>query len=174
MTGGHTRGVHGEIGIRRPRGGGPTAQQESQRIHGLRRALVTHRSRLHSTRKIRRDDVDGQPSLEHLIERGDLPGELRGPELTTTHGQQETNPSGQRGHASGEGRGVDAERVSRRQKDVVVPERLGPQHDVATMRPRTEQVGVDDAELLVIVVAQRREPTDLAPRRHGNGTPSLA
>ena len=65
------------------------------------------------------------------------------------------------GDGGGEGGGVDAQLVARRQQHVVEPEPVGGLHDVAAVRPRAGERRVGDAEELVVVVAQG------ATRTHG-------
>ena len=98
---------------------------------------------------------------------GELAGELGRPHLAAPHGEQQLDPLGDRRDPAGERHPVDAERVSRRQQHVVEPVGLRCRHDVTAVRPRRPKCGVGYAEVLVVVVTQRREPGDLrtaAPR----------
>ena len=69
---------------------------------------------------------------------------------------------------------VDPELVARWQEDVVEAIAVGRLDDVAAMVPRALQLGVRDAEELVVVVAQGAEPADFHGGAHGSGTPSLS
>ena len=69
------------------------------------------------------------------------------------------DPGELRRHAAGERQAVDPERITRRQQDVVEARALGREHDVTTVRVRRSKLRIGDAEKLVVVVAQRREPS---------------
>src|SRR5580693_7700735 len=103
---------------------------------------------------------------EHLIDRGELPGELRGPHLTHPHGDQELHPAQQRGDPGGERYRVDPHRVAGGQQQVVVSGLLRAERDIAAVFPARLQPAVRHAEKLVVVVTQRGKPGDLTA--HGS------
>ncbi len=86
---------------------------------------------------------------------------------------------GVRSDRRSERRGVDAERVARREQYVVEAVAVGGANDVRAVLPGTGERRVGDAEELVVVVAQCAEPRDLGDvgsvdGAHGSGTPSEA
>lgn len=83
---------------------------------------------------------------------------------------EQPNVARQRRHRRGKGRRVDAKRVTRGQQDVIVTRRFGLQDDVAAMFETGAQQRIGDAEKLVVVVAQRREPAYLT-WGHGSFSP---
>ena len=162
-----------ELAVMVDRGPG---EQRAQDRHHLERAGVAGVAGELRAGQVRADDVDRQAAVEHLVEAGELAGELRRPHLATADGQQQLDPLGDRCDPAGERHPVDAERVPRRQQHVVEPVGLGRGHDVTAVRPRRPQCGVGHAEVLVVVVAQRREPGDLRTARssHGIASPRAA
>ena len=109
-------------------------------------------------RHVRADDVDRQAPLGHLVDGGELTSELREPHLPDPHGEQQVDLFGVGGDRRGKRGRVDPELVARWQEDVVEAIAVGGLDDVTAMVPRALQLGVRDAEELVVVVAQGTEP----------------
>lgn len=58
---------------------------------------------------------------------------LRRPRLTDPHRHKQANAPRERGGRGGKRGGIKAERVARRQQDIIKPARLGGEHDIAAM-----------------------------------------
>ena len=144
--------------------------------HHLEGASVTRRPVECFTGDLGRDDVHRQSSTECLVQRRQLTGELGRPGFTAAHRDEKPHARSERRDRRRERRRVDAEFVTRGQEDVVEASALGLENDVAAVFPAAAQIGVHDAQLFVVVVAQCAEPRKLCRGRriHGSGAPSLA
>ena len=149
-------------------------EELAQDGHGFHGAGVARGGGQGFAGEIRRDDVDGEPAAEDLIDGGDLAGELGQPHLADAHRHQQTDAAHLGGDGGGKRCGVKTERIARGEEDVVKPACFGLQHDVPAMLPGGLQLRVRLTEELVIVVAQRREPADFAGTAHGSRSPRAA
>ena len=146
-------------------------------VHHFERAAITRRRIENFARHFGRDDVHGESTVERLMQCGELTRKLRRPHFATTHCYEQFDVAGDGSNRRCERNRVDAEGIPRRKENVVEPALFSFKHDVAAMIPTTAQVFAHNAELFVVVVAQRTEPRDFGGwqlLRHGKGTPSLA
>ncbi len=140
--------------------------------HRLDRAGVARRGGHRFARHVGGDDVDLQSATRHPVDRGDLARELRWPGFADAHRHQQIDPARRGGDRSGEGGGVDAQRITGRQQHIVEPAGFRLHDDVAAMLPARPELRVGHAEEFIIVVAQGGEPADLARRTRGHGSRS--
>jgi hypothetical protein len=133
-------------------------EQVPQNLYDLQGAAVPGSRFQALAGQVGGDDIDRQAPVEQLIDRGELPSELRRPHLPHPHRDQQLHPAQQRGDPGGERDRVDAHRVARRQQQVVVSGLFRAERDVAAVFPARLQPAIRHAEKLVIVVAQRGKP----------------
>ena len=152
-------------------------QQCAEDLHPLQRPLVPRGRFERLPRDVGGDDVDGQATVQHLVDGGQLPGQLWNPHLAHAHGAQQLHVADLGGDRAGEGDGVDSQLIAGRQQDVVVAGPVRRQGDVAAVFVAGLQRRIRLSEELVIVVAQGAEPGNLHRRRrvadgrHGSGAP---
>ena len=147
-------------------------QQGFQDGHGLRRAAVA-RGRCQSlARHVGGDDVDGQPPAENPVKRGNLPGKLWRPGFTNADRHQQPDAFHQRCNGGGKNRGIDAQRISGGQQDIVEATAVSGHHDIAAMLPARFEHRVGHAEKLIVIITQRGKPADF--NGHGNLSPRAA
>ena len=133
--------------------------------------------------KVRRDDVDGEPALQHVVERGDGARQHGRLHLTAAHGGEQVHALRLRRHGGGEAQRVLPHLERRRAQDVAEAQRLGAQHHVTRVGVAAAQAAFRHTEVAEIVRAQGGEPGDLdrvqsfgpdghSLLRHGRALPS--
>ena len=100
----------------------------------------------------------------HLVDGGELAGQLGWPQLAHPDSQEQVDALGPCRDASGKPGGIDAECIARGQQHVVEAVAFGCLDNVRAVLPRARQRGVRHAQKLVVVVAERREPRNLGQR----------
>ena len=147
-------------------------------MHQFHRAPITWCAGQLFAWHLARDDVDRQPSIQHLINGRQLSCHLRRPDLAAANGNQKAHPFQHWRNASGKGNGVNANRIAGRQQDVIKPTLFCSQHDIAAMFKTGGQVWILYAQKFIVIVAQGRKPADLAVLisacGHGSLSPLLA
>ena len=127
-------------------------------LHHLAGSAVAQLAAFLLAGEVRGDDVERQPALQHVVQRGHRAGEHDRVHLAAADRRQQVHAGGQRRHGGDEAQGVLADLVGRGAEDVAKAQRLGPQRDVAGVRPAAAQVALGHAQVAEIVRAQRREP----------------
>ena len=133
-------------------------EQRPQDVHNFDASPVARCGFHRLSGQLAGDDVDGETSAKHPIERRQLPRKLRRPHLAAANGDEQADSVRERHDAAGERDRIDAQLIARRQKDVVEAAALCRDDDVAAMLVARAQAVVGHAEEFVIVVAQRRKP----------------
>ena len=148
-------------------------QQRLQDMHRLHRAAIAGFAVHLVAGQVGRDDVDVQPPARNLVQRRDLPRQLRGPAFTDAHRHQQLDPRRQHRNRTRKGRGVETKRIARRQQDIVKSALFGVQNDIAAMLPTRRQHRVGLPQKFIVIIAQGGKPADF-DRFHGSGTPLAA
>ena len=110
-------------------------QQCLEDLHRLDRPAIARFAVHLVTRQVRRDDVDVQPPTRNLVQRGNLPRQLRGPAFANTHRHQQLDTRGQRRNGAGKSSGIQPKRVARGKQYIVEPALFRGEHDIAAMLP---------------------------------------
>ena len=108
-------------------------EKRAQDFHDFQGTRITRRAVERLARQFRRDDVDGQAAMQHVIERCELARELGRPHFTAADRDEKLHPLQERRDGAREGDAVDAERIAGRQENIVETTLLRAHDNVAAM-----------------------------------------
>ena len=112
--------------------------------------------------EIRRNHVQNQPPLQHVVQRGHGARQHDGLHLATADCRQKIHAGGERRHGGHKAQGVLANLKRRWAENVAVTQLVGPRGNGAGMLPAAAQVALGHAQVAVIIGAQRRKPGHLS------------